>query len=176
MLYTEARLGVLLGIGTGEIPEDAWFDMVRTYPADPKAISNWVMDSVLRVVKDAKLDTGLRITTWPCPPEHLGTLVRLIGEGTISGKIAKTVFDAMRTSGKAPDTLIAEQGLSQVSDAGALAAQIAQVLAAHPDKVAEYRAGRERLLPFFVGQVMKATQGKANPQLLNEILKKKLAE
>ena len=149
---------------------------VRTYPADPKAISNWVMDSVLRVVKDAKLDSGLRITTWPCPPEHLGTLVRLIGEGTISGKIAKTVFDAMRTSGKAPDTLIAEQGLSQVSDAGALAAQIAQVLAAHPDKVAEYRAGRERLLPFFVGQVMKATQGKANPQLLNEILKKKLAE
>jgi len=149
---------------------------VRTYPADPKAISNWVMDSVLRVVKDAKLDSGLRITTWPCPPEHLGTLVRLIGEGTISGKIAKTVFEAMRTSGKAPDTLIAEQGLSQVSDAGALAAQIAQVLAAHPDKVAEYRAGRERLLPFFVGQVMKATQGKANPQLLNEILKKKLAE
>ncbi len=148
---------------------------VRTYPADPKAISNWVMDSVLRVVKDAKLDAGLRITTWPCPPEHLGTLVRLIGEGTISGKIAKTVFDAMRTSGKAPDTLIAEQGLSQVSDAGALEAQIAQVLAAHPDKVAEYRAGRERLLPFFVGQVMKATQGKANPQLLNEILKKKLA-
>ena len=149
---------------------------VRTYPADPKAISNWVMDSVLRVVKDAKLDSGLRITTWPCPPEHLGTLVRLIGEGTISGKIAKTVFEAMRTSGKAPDTLIAEQGLSQVSDAGALAAQIAQVLAAHPDKVAEYRAGRERLLPFFVGQVMKATQGKANPQLLNEILKEKLAE
>ena len=149
---------------------------VRTYPADPKAISNWVMDSVLRVVKDAKLDAGLRITTWPCPPEHLGTLVRLIGEGTISGKIAKTVFDAMRTSGKAPDTLIAEQGLSQVSDAGALEAQIAQVLAAHPDKVAEYRAGRERLLPFFVGQVMKATQGKANPQLLNEILKEKLAE
>ena len=82
----------------------------------------------------------------------------------------------MRTSGKAPDVIIAEQGLSQVSDAGALAAQIAQVLAAHPDKVAEYRAGRERLLPFFVGQVMKATQGKANPQLLNEILKEKLAE
>ena len=149
---------------------------VRTYPADPKAISNWVMDSVLRVIKDEKLDAGLKITAWPCPPEHLGTLVRLIGEGTISGKIAKTVFDAMRTSGKAPDTLIAEQGLSQVSDAGALAAQIAQVLAAHPDKVAEYRAGRERLLPFFVGQVMKATQSKANPQLLNELLKKKLAE
>ena len=149
---------------------------VRTYPADPKAISNWVMDSVLRVIKDEKLDAGLKITAWPCPPEHLGTLVRLIGEGTISGKIAKTVFDAMRTSGKAPDVIIAEQGLSQVSDAGALAAQIAQVLAANPDKVAEYRAGRERLLPFFVGQVMKATQGKANPQLLNEILKKKLAE
>jgi aspartyl-tRNA(Asn)/glutamyl-tRNA(Gln) amidotransferase subunit B len=154
---------------------DYYETAVRAYPANPKAISNWVMDSVLRVVKDEKLDAGLKITTWPCPPEHLGTLVRLIHEGTISGKIAKAVFDEMRQSGKPPETIIADRGLTQVSDQGALAAQVDRVLAANPDKVAEYRAGRDRLLSFFVGQVMKATQGKANPQMVNELLRKKLA-
>lgn len=154
---------------------DYYETAVRAYPANPKAISNWVMDSVLRVVKDEKLDAGLKITTWPCPPEHLGTLVRLIHEGTISGKIAKAVFDEMRQSGKPPEAIIADRGLTQVSDQGALAAQVDRVLAANPDKVAEYRAGRDRLLSFFVGQVMKATQGKANPQMVNELLRKKLA-
>jgi len=149
---------------------------VRAYPVDPKALSNWVMDSVLRVVKDEKLDTGLKITDWPCPPEHLGALVRLIGEGKISGKIAKTIFGEMRASGKAPEVIVAEKGLTQVSDESILAAQIDQILAANPDKVADYRAGREKLLQFFVGQVMRATQGKANPQMLNELLKKKLSE
>jgi aspartyl-tRNA(Asn)/glutamyl-tRNA(Gln) amidotransferase subunit B len=148
---------------------------VRTYNTDPKAISNWVMGSVLRVVKDEKLDTSLRIASWPCLPEHLGALVRLINEGKISSKIAKTVFDAMRKSDKTPETIIAEQGLTQVSDADSLIAQIDQVLAANPEEVAEYRSGRERLLAFFVGQVMKATQGRANPQRLNELLKQKLA-
>jgi aspartyl-tRNA(Asn)/glutamyl-tRNA(Gln) amidotransferase subunit B len=148
---------------------------VRAYPADPKTLSNWVMESVLRVIKDEQLDTGLKVTKWPCPPEHLGALVRLIGEGKISGKIAKTVFDEMRRSGNTPETIVAEQGLTQVRDEGALAAQIDQVLAANPEKVAEYRAGRDKLLQFFVGQAMKATQGKANPQMLNELLKKKLS-
>jgi aspartyl-tRNA(Asn)/glutamyl-tRNA(Gln) amidotransferase subunit B len=147
---------------------------VRAYPADPKALSNWVMDSVLRVVKDEKLDTGLKIMDWPCPPEHLGSLVRLINEGAISGKIAKTIFEEMRASGKAPKVIIAEKGIIQVSDESLLAAQIDEVLAANPDKVADYRAGREKLLQFFVGQVMRATQGKANPQILNVLLKKKL--
>ncbi len=149
---------------------------VHACPADPKTISNWVMDGVLRVIKDEKLDTGLKITTWPCPPEHLGALVHLINEGKISGKIAKTVFDEMRRSGKAPEVIVTEQGLIQESDEGALAAQIDQVLAANPDKVTEYRAGRDKLLQFFVGQVMRATQGKANPQLLNDLLKKKLSQ
>src|SRR5262249_3018038 len=144
-------------------------------PSTFKAVSNLVMDSVLRVVKDEKLDTALKITEWPCPPEHLGTLVRFVDEGKISNKIAKKVFDEMRKSRKAPEDIIAEQGLTQVSDEGALAAQIDQVLAANPEKVAEYRAGRDKLLQFFVGQVMKATQGKANPQMLNDLLKKKLS-
>jgi aspartyl-tRNA(Asn)/glutamyl-tRNA(Gln) amidotransferase subunit B len=148
---------------------------VRACPDDPKVVSNWVMDSILRVIKDEKLDAGLTITSWPCPPEHLGALVRLIHDGKISGKIAKTVFDEMRASQKSPDEIVAEQGLTQVSDENALAAQIDQVIAANPEKTAEYRAGRDKLLQFFVGQVMRATQGKANPQLLNELLKKKLA-
>lgn len=147
---------------------------VRAYPATPKVVSNWVMESVLRIIKDKKLDDALTITAWPCPPEHLGTLVRLIHEGTISGKIAKTVFDEMCASGKTPAAIIAEQGLSQVSDAGALSSLIDQVLAAHPDKVAEYRSGRDKLMGFFVGQLMKASQGKANPQLLNTLLKQRL--
>ncbi len=147
---------------------------VRAYPSDPKAISNWVMESVLRVIKDEKLDTGLKIIAWPCPPEHLGRLIGLINEGKISGKMAKAIFAEMRGGGKAPDTILAEQGLTQVSDEETLAAQIDQVMAANPDKVGAYRAGREKFLQFFVGQVMRATQGKANPQIVNELLKKKL--
>lgn len=143
-------------------------------PSAPKAVSNWVMDSVLRVIKEEKLDDALTITTWPCPPEHLGALVGLIQEGTISGKIAKNIFADMCMSGKAPDQIITEQGIIQVSDTGALIRLIDQVLAAAPDKVAEYRAGREKLIGFFVGQVMKASQGKANPQLLNSLLQQRL--
>ena len=147
---------------------------VRAYPAAPKAISNWVMESVLRIIKDEKLDTALTITTWPCPPEHLGTLVCLIQEGTISGTIAKNVFTAMCASGKTPEAIIAEHDLSQVSDTGALIDIVDKVLADNPNKVAEYRAGRDKLIGFFVGQAMKASQGKANPQLLNTLLKQRL--
>jgi aspartyl-tRNA(Asn)/glutamyl-tRNA(Gln) amidotransferase subunit B len=154
---------------------DYYESAVRAYPADVKAVSNWVMESVLRVIKDEKLDSTLRITSWPCPPEHLGRLVGLIQEGKISGKIAKTVFDEMCKSGQAPEKIIEEQGLIQVSDEGTLRSQIDQVLAANPDKVAAYRAGRDRLFAFFVGQVMKATEGKANPQKVNELLKQQLS-
>lgn len=154
---------------------DYYEDAVRAYPDDPKAVSNWVMDSILRMIKDEKLDTELKITAWPCPPAHLGALVRLVGAGTISGKIAKTIFAEMCQSGQSPDRIVAERGLTQVSDESALAAHIDQVLAANPDKVAEYRAGRDKLLQFFVGQTMRATQGKANPQVLTALLKQKLA-
>jgi aspartyl-tRNA(Asn)/glutamyl-tRNA(Gln) amidotransferase subunit B len=149
---------------------------VCAYPAAAKAISNWVMESVLRVIRDEKRDVGLHITAWPCPPDHLGSLVRLVQEGTISGSIAKAVFEEMRKTGKTPDAIIAEQGLTQVSDAEALSAHITQIFAAHPDKVAAYRNGKEGLLGFFVGQVMKATQGKANPQLVNTLVKDRLVK
>ena len=149
---------------------------VRAYPDDPKTISNWVMDSVLRFIKEEKLDGTLEIETWPCPPEHLGQLVELIKSGTISSKIAKTVYDEMRQSGAAPDAIVEAKGLRQVSDTGALESAIDEIMVANPDKVDAYRSGKEKLIGFFVGQVMRTTGGKANPQLVNELLRQKLAQ
>jgi aspartyl-tRNA(Asn)/glutamyl-tRNA(Gln) amidotransferase subunit B len=101
-------------------------------------------------------------------------MLRRIDDNTISGKIAKKVFDAMWQSGKDADTVIEEQGLKQVTDLGAIEPVIDEILAANPDQVDQYRAGKEKLLGFFVGQVMQATKGKANPAALNELLVKKL--
>jgi aspartyl-tRNA(Asn)/glutamyl-tRNA(Gln) amidotransferase subunit B len=143
---------------------------------NPKAISNWVMESVLRIVREQKLDERLRITAWPVAPENLAALVALIDEGTISGKIAKTVFEEMVASGKPPAAIVAERGLVQVTDRAAIDGAVERVLAAHPDKVAAYREGKDKLFGFFVGQVMKATDGKANPKQVNELLQKRLRE
>jgi len=141
---------------------------------NPKALANWVMESILRIVRERKLDERLRITRWPVAPGDLAELVALIDEATISGKIAKAVFDEMVATGKPPRTIVAERGLVQVTDGAAIGAAIDRVLGANPDKVAEYRAGKEKLFGFFVGQVMKATEGKANPQQVNELLKERL--
>jgi len=147
---------------------------VRTHP-NPKALSNWVMGDLLRVIRERHLDAALVIHDWPVPPEHLAELVRLIDDATISGKIAKTVFERMIASGMAPERIVADEGLGQVTDSDAIDAAVAAVLDANPDKVAEYRGGKDKLFGFFVGQVMKATQGKANPQKVNERLKQRLA-
>jgi aspartyl-tRNA(Asn)/glutamyl-tRNA(Gln) amidotransferase subunit B len=134
------------------------------------------MESVLRIVRDQKLDERLRITAWPVAPENLAGLVALIDEGTISGKIAKTVFEEMVASGRSPAAIVAERGLVQVTDRGAIDAAVERVLAAHPDKVADFRGGKDKLFGFFVGQVMKETAGKANPKQVNELLQKRLRE
>ena len=149
---------------------------VRACPTAPKVVSNWVMDSVLRFVKEEKLDTALKVETWPCSPEHLGLLIGLIQNGTISTTIAKTVYEEMRQTGSPPEEIIETKGLRQVSDTDTLQAAIAEVLTANPDKVEAYRGGREKLLGFFVGQVMRATQGKANPQMVNTLLRQQLAQ
>ena len=141
---------------------------------NPKALGNWVMESILRIVREQKLDAELCIARWPVAPGDLADLVAAIDDGTISGKIAKTVFDEMVTSGKPPRAIIAERGLVQVTDSGAIASAVDRVLAAHPDKVSEYRGGKDKLFGFFVGQVMKATEGKANPKRVNELLKERL--
>ena len=103
-------------------------------------------------------------------------MIRLIEDGTISGKIAKEVVEAMYKTGKAPQAIIAEQGLVQITDEAELIKAIAAVIAANPNQLSQYKAGKEKLFGFFVGQVMKATKGKANPQLINELLTKMLAE
>ncbi len=148
---------------------------VRQY-RNPKALSNWVMGDLLRVIKERKLDNALVIHDWPVPPERLAAMVELIDTGEISGKIAKSVFEEMVNSGKTAVQIVAEQGLTQISDDTPILVAIDAVIAANADKVAEYRNGKDKLFGFFVGQVMKATQGKANPQKLNELLKSRLSE
>lgn len=151
-----------------------YFESAVAAYANPKAISNWVMGDVLRVVNERKLDAALVIETWPVSAPGLAAMVRLIDDGTISGKIAKKVFAAMVDSGKTPEEIVREEGLEQISDDGPVLAAVDAILAQHADKAEEYRSGKDKLFGFFVGQVMKATQGKANPQRVNEILKEKL--
>jgi aspartyl-tRNA(Asn)/glutamyl-tRNA(Gln) amidotransferase subunit B len=134
------------------------------------------MDSVLRLIKEERLDERLVISRWPVPAEHLGDMVRLIDEDKISGKIAKMVFQEMYKSGQPPEAIVKEKGLIQVTDEGAIEEIVDKIMAENRGKVADYRAGKERLMSFFVGQVMKATQGKANPRTVNEILQKKLGQ
>ncbi len=142
---------------------------VESFP-QPKIVSNWVMGDFLRALNHARHGPDEA----PVTPSHLAELLRLIDDGTISGKIAKTVFEDMYRTGQRPGDVVAEQGLVQMSDSDALQEVIGQVLAGHPEQVAAYRAGKEKLLGFFVGQTMRATQGKANPTMLNTLLKQLL--
>jgi aspartyl-tRNA(Asn)/glutamyl-tRNA(Gln) amidotransferase subunit B len=138
---------------------------------DPKTAANWVMRDLFGALN--RLGAGIERS--PVSAEQLGALIDLIADGIVSGRLAKEVFAEMVASGADPATIVEAKGLRQVTDAGAIAAAIDAVLAANADKVGEYRAGRDKLYGFFVGQVMRATQGKANPALVNELLKKKLA-
>jgi aspartyl-tRNA(Asn)/glutamyl-tRNA(Gln) amidotransferase subunit B len=138
---------------------------------DPKTAGNWVMGDLFGAMNRL----GVGIEQSPVSAEQLGSLIDLIADGTISGRLAKDVFTEMVTSGADPEGIVEAKGLRQLTDSAAIEATIDAVLAAQPDKVAEYRAGRDKLYGFFVGQVMRATQGKANPALVNQLLKKKLA-
>jgi aspartyl-tRNA(Asn)/glutamyl-tRNA(Gln) amidotransferase subunit B len=138
---------------------------------DAKLAANWVMGDLFGFLNKA----GLDITRSPIGPDQLGGLLDLIRDGTISGRIAKEVFEEMVATGKDAGAIVEAKGLKQVTDAGAIETVIDQVLAANAAKLAEYRAGKDKLFGFFVGQAMKASHGKANPALVNEILKKKLS-
>ncbi len=151
-----------------------YFEAVVATHANAKAASNWVMGDILRLVRERKLDDAPAITDWPVAAANLGELIALIDEDAISGKIAKTVFEEMVASGEAPRAIVARLGLTQVSDEGPIIAAIDAVLAANAAKVAEYRSGKDKLFGFFVGQVMKATGGKANPGVVNKILLERL--
>lgn len=151
-----------------------YFETAVKIHSNPKAISNWVMGDLFRVIKERKLDEKLRIAAWPIVPEHIAVMVRMIDEGKISGKMAKTLFEEMLQRGESPDRIVREKGLEQVTDLGNIEKAIDEVLAAHPQQVSDYRAGKEKVFGFLIGQIMKATQGKANPQMVNEILNRKL--
>ncbi|MGQ9694617.1 MAG: Asp-tRNA(Asn)/Glu-tRNA(Gln) amidotransferase subunit GatB [Thermodesulfobacteriota bacterium] len=142
---------------------------VHFFP-QPKIVSNWIMSELLRELKKDERE----IEECPVPAENLAALLRLIDQGVISGKIAKSVLEEMYQTGQKAEEIVQAKGLIQVSDEVAITRMVEDILAAHPKEVAEYRQGKEKVFGFFVGQVMKATQGKANPRLVNEILKKKL--
>ncbi len=142
---------------------------VALYP-QAKPVANWVMGELSRALKEDNRAIG----DCPVTPRLLAELLQLIEKGTISGKIAKTVFDEMYKTGKKPAAIVEEKGLVQVSDTGDIEKIIDEILAANPGQVEDYRGGKEKLFGFFVGQVMKASKGKANPSVVNELLLKKL--
>jgi aspartyl-tRNA(Asn)/glutamyl-tRNA(Gln) amidotransferase subunit B len=148
-----------------------YYEEVVHLSAEPKIAGNWVMGDILRFLNEEKKDIG----ACPVTPAALAELIGLIKEGTISGKMAKEVVEEMYRTGSAPGAIVKEKGLVQITDEGALTQAIAEVIAKNPGQLAQYRAGKEKVFGFFVGQVMKATQGKANPQLINDLLKKMLA-
>ena len=144
---------------------------VKEFPR-PKQVSNWIMVELLRELK--KSEAGIaacRVT-----PKALAKLLTLVEAGTLSGKLAKTVFEDMVATGRAPEAIVKEKGLTQISDAGALEEAAQEIIAANPKEAADYRAGKTKVMGFFVGQLMRKTKGQANPKLANEIFQKLLSE
>lgn len=137
---------------------------------DTKIAANWVMGEMSAAINNS----SKTFATSPVSPAELGSLLDLLADGTISGRIAKDVFEIMVETGDAPDKIIEEKGLKQVSDTGEIEAHIDRILAENEDNVAEYKSGKQKVFGFFVGQVMKATQGKANPKVVNELLRARL--
>lgn len=147
-----------------------FFEAVVKVCANPKLASNWVMSELLGKLNQEKKE----VAECPITPKQLGELLALIEKGTISGKIAKTVFEEMYATGKSPAQIVEEKGLVQITDETTLRKIAEKIIEAHPKEVNQYKAGKERLLGFFVGQMMKETKGKANPQLANKIFKELL--
>ncbi len=137
---------------------------------DPKAVSNWVMGDVLKVIKEEKVE----ISEFPVKPEQLGKLVNLISNNTINGKIAKDVFSEMLKSGNDPEQIVKDKNLVQITDSSLIENAVENAISQNPAEVKEYLAGKVKLIGFFVGKIMQETKGKANPQAVNEILKQKL--
>jgi aspartyl-tRNA(Asn)/glutamyl-tRNA(Gln) amidotransferase subunit B len=145
-------------------------EVLRAAPGDPKLAANWVMGDLAAALNRDNLEVG----SGKISAARLGELLKRIVDGTISGKIAKEVFERMWSEGSSADAVIESQGLRQITDSGAILRAIEEVMAKNPAQLAEYRAGKDKLFGFFVGQVMKATGGKANPAQLNELLRSKL--
>jgi len=144
-------------------------ESVRLFP-EPKIVSNWMMGDLLRELKRDEREIDL----CPVTPGHLTEMLSMIKEGTISGKIAKDVFEEMYRTGERPEKIVREKGWIQILDEGEIEKAVERVMGANTKQVEDYRKGKEKIFGFFVGEVMKQTKGKANPKLVNELLKKKL--
>lgn len=153
-----------------ENKEVADFFEVASHNRDAKKVANWLMGDFFAMLKEKHLD----IKDSPISAENLGKLVDLISKDIISGKIAKDVFAIMAETGKDPEIIVEEKGLKQVTDTGAIEAMVDKIIAENPDNLAAYKAGKTNLLGWFVGQVIKQSQGKANPAIVNKLLKEKL--
>jgi len=153
-----------------------YFETVARESGSAKAASNWVMNEVLRKVNEAAGSGEAVLAACPVAPASLAAMIRLVESGTLSGTMAKDVFDRMWATGEPPGAIVEREGLGQVSDEASLRAAVAEVVAKSPDQVAAYRKGKTSTLGWFVGQVMRSTGGKANPQLVNRLLKEALAE
>jgi aspartyl-tRNA(Asn)/glutamyl-tRNA(Gln) amidotransferase subunit B len=155
---------------SAERPLAEYFEALVALHGHPKTCSNWVMGEVLGALKEHQVP----IADCPVTPALLAGILTRIADGTISGKIAKTIFDEIWQTGKDADRIISEKGLKQVTDSSVVETLIEAVIAANPSQVADYQGGKEKLLGFFVGEVMKASKGKASPALVNQLLKKRL--
>jgi aspartyl-tRNA(Asn)/glutamyl-tRNA(Gln) amidotransferase subunit B len=160
------------GVLTGSKATAVYFEqLVAAVGGEAKLCANWIMGELSAALNRHELD----IAQSPVGVAQLAMLIRRIGDGTLSGKLAKEVFEALWQGEGEVDAIIDARGLKQVSDVGAIEAMVDQVLAANPNQVAEYRAGKEKMFGYLIGQAMKAMKGKANPQQLNEILLRKLS-
>ena len=155
---------------TAEAETAFWFEDLLAAGVEPKQASNWLMSELFGALN--KL--GKTLDDSPVSPTQAAELLTLVADGTISGSISKQVFEIMLETGQGASAIVEEKGLKQTSDTGAIEAEIAKIMAANEDKVAEYRGGKDKLFGFFVGQTMKAMQGKANPQVINDLLRKAL--
>jgi aspartyl-tRNA(Asn)/glutamyl-tRNA(Gln) amidotransferase subunit B len=155
---------------TAEVETARWFDALLDAGAAPAAASNWVTGELFGALNRI----GKDITASPVTPGQAAELLALVADGTLSGSLAKQVFEVMLETGDAPGKIVEERGLKQTSDTGAIEAVIAEVLAKNPGQLEQYRGGKVALFGFFVGQTMKAMGGKANPGVVNDLLKKAL--
>lgn len=160
------------GIITSSRAMAEYFDAVVATGADPKLAANWIMGDLTKNLNE----DGIDITKSPVSAERLGKMIGLIMKDTISGKIAKKVFKEMWTNEDDPEKIVKDKGLVQITDTGAIEAAVDAAIAANPKAVAEYKGGKKKAIGALVGQVMKATRGKANPQMVNKMLAEKLAD
>ncbi len=151
---------------------DYFEDVVSAYGGDPKSVSNWLMNDVLRMLRER----GLKAGALKLSPAQLAEIIQLVDENTINASTGKDLLEKVQESGVPPRTIVEREGLAQVSDSSALESLIQEVMADNPDQVATYRGGKETVIGWFVGQVMRKSQGKANPQIVKQLLEEKLSE